>query len=344
MTVTLGLEIGRPAWGNDFSYWKFWEVDKKIDELRPFVEKYKNHPALLMWGVGNEVAEYGGGKRIIVFYIINKIAKMIKEVDPNHPTMTAVDVTMKPNRIFSYKYILSHIDIMGFNAFNSFDKMYDNIYGKRGWGKAYMLSEWGAIGHWSVTDTEWGAPKELKNSEKRELMEKYWDTMEKDTSLYIGSYAFYWGSKHEATHTWFSLFSEDGAETESVHFLQNAWSGKNTKNTATQITDLFIETTQGPVSDNVYLTGNQGYSAQVNAFDFEEDSISFRWEIRREEYYLLEPIEANYNMQHLIQENNGKKIKFQAPNEEGPYRIFVFAYDGQGNVASYNIPFYVLIK
>ncbi|HSF53650.1 MAG TPA: glycoside hydrolase family 2 TIM barrel-domain containing protein, partial [Algoriphagus sp.] len=67
LTVTLGLDIGRPAWGNDFSYWKFWEIDNQIEQLRPFIEKYKNHPALLMWGVGNEVKVYGGGARPVVF-------------------------------------------------------------------------------------------------------------------------------------------------------------------------------------------------------------------------------------------------------------------------------------
>jgi len=345
LTVTLGLEIGRPAWGNDFSYWKFWEVDQKIEELKPFIEKYKDHPALLMWGVGNEVKEYGGGKKIIVLYIINKVAKMVKEVDPNHPTMTAANVSLKPN-----KFLMPHLDIMGYNAFNSLDRMHHNIYGKGGWDKAYMLSEWGSVGHWSVTDTEWGAPKELRNSEKRELMEKYWDIMEKDTSLFIGSYAFYWGSKHEATHTWFSLFSEDGAETESVNFLKYAWSGEKVKNSAPRVENLFLETKQGLVNDNVYLESFQEYNAIAHTHDLEGDSLTYKWEIRPQENYFIDRINktdfnlSHYNMEFLIQKYEGNKIKFLAPKEEGPYRIFVFAYDGQGNVASYNIPFYVLIK
>jgi beta-galactosidase/beta-glucuronidase len=58
----LGIEVGRQSWGADFNYWKFWEVSKKIEELRPIIEKYKDHPALLMWGIGNEVELFGGGK------------------------------------------------------------------------------------------------------------------------------------------------------------------------------------------------------------------------------------------------------------------------------------------
>ena len=49
-------------------------------------------------------------------------------------------------------------------------------------------------------------------------------------------------------------------------------------------------------------------------------------------------------MEYLIQKVEGNKIQFTTPKEEGPYRIFVFAYDGNGNVASYNVPFYVIVK
>jgi len=157
LTVTLGLEIGRPHWGNDFKYWKFWEVNKKIEELKPIIEKYKNHPALLMWGVGNEVKEYGGGKRIEVFYITNKVAKMIKELDPNHPTIVAVNNSSKNHTLT--RLVLSNIDILGFNSFKNLNSTAEKVYGEKGWKKAYIFSEWGSWGHWQVTDTEWELPK-----------------------------------------------------------------------------------------------------------------------------------------------------------------------------------------
>ncbi|HSF53959.1 MAG TPA: hypothetical protein VLA71_09420, partial [Algoriphagus sp.] len=276
------------------------------------------------------------------------VAKMVKEVDPNHPTMTAVDV-FPQNKIASYRHLMPNIDILGFNAFKTIDEMYERVYEEKGWGKAFILSEWGNDGHWEVTGTEWGAPKEMKSSEKRELMEKYWNKITKDTSLLVGSYAFYWGYKYEATHTWFSLFSEEGYKTESLNFLKYAWSGKKADNSAPDITDLFIKTNQGDVNDNVYLENNAEYTAQTMTDDPEGDSLTYRWEIRHEGNYFIERdgydySMTNYTMDHLIQNVEGNKIKFKSPNEEGPYRIFVFAFDGQGNVASYNIPFYVIMK
>ncbi|MCL6260775.1 hypothetical protein M3O96_16860 [Aquiflexum sp. TKW24L] len=350
LTVTLGLEIGRPHWGKDFSYWRFWEVDQKIEELRPFIEKYKDHPALLMWGVGNEVTRYGGGGRLEILYIINKVAKMVKEVDPNHPTMTAVDFLSGKTKIGSIEKIIPNIDILGYNIFKSPLDIHDAMYKNNGWSKAYIISEWGPTGHWSIPNSEWGAPIELKNSTKRELMEKHWNLMNNDSVFFLGSYAFYWGFKHEATHTWFSLFSSDGSETESVNFLRYAWSGENTKNLAPIVENLFIETKEGLVSDNVYLANYQDYTAVATVDDPEGDALTYKWEIRHEENYFIDEINKTdvklnyYNMKYLIQKVEDNKIQFKSPKEEGPYRIFVFAYDGQGNVASYNIPFYVFMK
>ncbi len=349
LTVTLGLEIGRPAWGKDFSYWNFYEVNKEIEKLRPLVEKYKNHPALLMWGVGNEVKDYGGGTIFEAFYLINKVAKMVKEEDPNHPTMTAVDYFPNQTKILNYKYLLSNIDILGFNAFKSIDGMFERVYQDKGWGQAFIVSEWGTDGHWEIPATDWGAPKELKSNEKREQMEQYWDKITNDSSLLVGSYAFYWGYKYEATPTWFSLFSEEGYTTESANFLKYAWSGLKADNSAPSISDMVIETNQGTINDNVYLEHSTEYSAMVMAEDPDGDSLIYKWEIRHEGNYFIEVKGYDYNMNdykmdHLIQSVDGNSVKFHAPKEEGPYRIFVFVYDGQGNVASHNIPFYVIMR
>lgn len=339
LTVTLGIEIGRPLWGNDFAYWKTWEVDKKIEEIRPFVEKYKDHPALLMWGVGNEVKGYGGGTRLEVYYITNQVAKMVKEVDPNHPTMTALNHSSKID--FLTSLILSHIDILGFNAFRDLDRMSGKIYGEDGWKKAYIFSEWGTWGHWQAPETEWGAPKELKDAEKRHAMEQNWNIMQQDSSLLFGGYAFYWGHKHEGTQTWFSFFSKEGLETPSLQFLKEAWSGKTVENAAPYVSDISIDDPKSFVRDNLYLESDKIYTASALAEDPEADSLEFIWEIRDEENYFLD---KNYSnpIDSLIVDTKGPRVQFKTPKDEGPFRIFVHALDGRGNFSSYNIPFYVL--
>lgn len=340
LTVALGLEIGRPSWGEKFNYWKFWEVTKKIEELRPFIEKYKDHPALLMWGVGNEVNLFGKDKRFLVYYVINRVAKMIKEVDPNHPTMTAVSVPTNSNKYGSFRHIMPYVDIKGFNSFKSIDRLHDRVYEKRGWGKAYIVSEWGPTGHWETKDTEWGAPKEPTMKEKLRLMKSYWKTINKDSVYFLGSYAFYWGFKYEITHTWFSMFSEEGHESDQVKFLKYAWSGKEAENKAPSISHLYIDV--GDKNDNIYLTASQKYTAKVFAEDPDLDSISYRWELRKEEYNFQEKSTYQHNMKYYFLKDSLATIEFIAPKEEGDYRLFVFVFDHNGNFTFQNMPIYVL--
>ncbi|WP_339926003.1 glycoside hydrolase family 2 TIM barrel-domain containing protein [uncultured Cyclobacterium sp.] len=337
LTVTLGLEIGRPYWGEDFNYWNLIEVDKKIEELRPSIEEFKEHPALLMWGVGNEVT-LKGGNRYLIYYIINRIAKMVKEEDPDHPVMTAINI----QTIGRIKYLMTHIDVLGYNGFGLIEDFYkkDKNYTEKGWGKAYLLTEWGPPGHWEVNDTEWGAPLELSANEKLSYLKKNWELMNQDSNAFLGSYAFYWGNKFEITPTWFSHFSEKGLEAGSVNFLKSSWSGETFNNPAPNLTQMVIGNKISEV--NTYLRADSIYSAKTFVARKENENLKYKWEIRPEESKFYKIDDYQHNMDYLMIKDDSESITFKAPKNEGPYRIFVYVSDDKGNFTSHNIPFYVV--
>jgi hypothetical protein len=296
---------------------------------------------LLLWGIGNEVDIFGGN-RYLVYYTVNRIAKMIHKIDPNHPVMTAITVDFRWDR-YTYTHIfLSNLDILAYNAFERLPQTYEQVYGKTGWKRAYMFSEWGPTGHWETAYTEWGAPKELNSNEKSKMVKEYLNIIENDSSLFLGGYAFYWGNKYEITHTWFSLFSEEGYETEAVNVLKAGWSGKPVSNHSPVIEKLDIETTS--YRDNFYLTADSVYQAAVYAHDPDEDSLAYKWELRHEEANFYESGKFRNNLIHLLLISDQDYIEFKTPNEIGGYRLFVFVYDGQNHVATHNIPFYMVLK
>ena len=49
---------------------------------------------------------------------------------------------------------------------------------------------------------------------------------------------------------------------------------------------------------------------------------------------------ARHDNEFLIVENKNQ-FRFKSPLKPGAYRFFVYAYDGNGNAATANIPFYV---
>ncbi len=82
----------------------------------------------------------------------------------------------------------------------------------------------------------------------------------------------------------------------------------------------------------------------VVAIDPDNDKISYRWELMPEPAQLSTggDFEARPSAIEglLTQGENGNAI-FKAPDKEGAYRLFVYVMDGNNNVATANIPFYV---
>ena len=338
LTVTLGLEVGKEWWGEDFNYLNPFAVNEKIEELKEVIIRYKDHPALLMWGVGNEVHLYGGNQ-ILVLHTIDKIAKMIHETDPDHPVMTTVPLGPNFEKRGVMRLICPNIDILGVNGFKKIPDLYGLIRSTFGWNMAYILSEWGPSGPWEVASTEWGAPVEHNSTTKAELTQKHWQFIQKDTTLCLGSYAFYWGAKYERTYTFYSLFSPDGEETESVNELKRIWSGKIPDNTAPKIEAMVIQDISR--KENIYLSADSLYKASVIAHDLDGDSLFYCWELRAEGKDNFEPGHFDQNLEYLLLDEGGSHFAFRTPNQEGGYRLICYVYDGHEHASTSNIPFYV---
>ena len=86
LTVAMCIEIGRERLKFDYDDKK--AVARQLEFARREVLKYKDHPALLAWIIGNEPNLHFKNPK--VFDAINDISKMIHQVDPNHPTTTAL--------------------------------------------------------------------------------------------------------------------------------------------------------------------------------------------------------------------------------------------------------------
>ena len=84
ITVCLGLWVGHERHG--FNYDDEYAVEGQLESFKKTINEFKDHPALLMWAVGNEMDLFY--KNFKVWNAVEDIAAMIKSVDKKHPIMT----------------------------------------------------------------------------------------------------------------------------------------------------------------------------------------------------------------------------------------------------------------
>ena len=334
--VTMGIEVARERHG--FDYDDKDAVKAQLDSIKKEVMALKDHPALLIWGIGNELnLRYTNPK---VWDAVNEISKMIHEVDPNHLTTTSL-AGISANEVSFIKNRCSDLDLLSIQMYGDLPDL-PNLVREFGWEGAYMVTEWGATGHWEVPKTVWGAPIEENSTVKASnYLKRFKGGIEADSLQCIGSYVFLWGNKQERTPTWYGIFLEDGKETESVDVMHYIWNNEWPENRTSQIESY---TLNGKTAyDSVTLEEGKLYDASAVIKDFENDNIKYSWEILPESTDLGDGGDHEDRPKEIdmkIAKNEKGQLTFKAPRS-GAYRLFVYADDGHGHAATANIPFLV---
>jgi hypothetical protein len=323
-------------------------VRKQHDKVMEIVNRLKTHPAVIMWALGNELdfiqANVKLHYNVKVWDAVNALAEEIHRVDPDHPVMTVVG-SINQEKISDLINKCPALDLLGINEYGDLDKIPSWIR-KFGWKKPYAVTEWGPTGFWQVKHTKWKVPIEETSSMKAaKYKERYEHTIASDKEMCLGSYVFLWRQHQERTHTWFGMFDADGKETEAVDVMQYEWTGKWPDNRVPSLDSLKIG--EQTAYDNVYLQPNEQYTAQAWITDPDKDQIEYKWEVLPEGTSF--PYGGNGErkpaaIEGLIADMSESKISFKAPEKEGAYRLFVYGYDGNGNWATANVPFYVQPK
>ena len=272
LTVMMGLNVERERHGFDYNDEK--AVREQLERLKNEVEKYKNHPALLAWGIGNELnLRY---TNIKVWDAVDDIANMIHQIDPNHPATTMLAGIGK-EEVDYIKERCTQIDFLCIQMYADVINVRERV-AQAGWDGPYAITEWGATGHWEVAKTAWNAAIEQTSTERAKVVqERYEKAIKLDTTQCLGSYVFLWGQKQERTPTWYGLFTEKGEIMESIDVLQFLWTGEWPDNRVPQIFDVKLD---GKTRfDNIKLSVNKQAILTFRDQDFENDPLTIDVEI-----------------------------------------------------------------
>ncbi|MCS0502124.1 glycoside hydrolase family 2 TIM barrel-domain containing protein [Ancylobacter mangrovi] len=335
LKVIVGLWVGQPRKGADYGDPAF--VARQLNELRATVQRYRDHPALLMWGIGNEVeVDLPAGGDGAVWPAIEQVAAMVKRTDPAHPTMAVLAET-GTDKVARLRAQAPSIDVLGLNSYG--DALYTAPARARdqGWTGPIVITELGALGQWQAATTPWGAPFEPSSTQKAIQIRRYLKALGEQKA---GTILFLWGQKQEVTPSWHSLRLAGGEWLEASEAMADAWGGQTPGgNHAPRIAWLRVD--GDPSAPFASWPADAPGSVRLNAVDPDGDPLTATWRVMAESTArgIGGDAEAVPPVFPQAIQDGGLDGATITPLPPGHYRIFVELRDGRGAGATANLPF-----
>ena len=322
--VMLGIWMrhGRPGMEGDDSF-DYLTDSKGMDDMYKgaiaTVEQFKNHPALLYFGVGNEVylniATDEEKKAYSLF--LEKVCSHIKSIDSNHP-IVSVDAWS-----FGFKWwkeYVPSVDIYGVNSYGPGVAQIPNELQKAGVDKPYVITEFGVSGEWDSKKDRNGSLIEPSDEDKYHdiaVGAKEW-ILSKPSCL--GVYVFHYGNDNSFGSVWLLLRYNDSFRPQ-YWATREAFTGLKPINNVPKLLGFKI-------MDTLSATG-KWVKVQVDISDAENDKleISFHYNQRLGSRARKDQINA---LECRGSAQKGYEIK--VPDENGIVKLYVFAKDSYNNI------------
>ncbi len=333
LTVTVGIWLGQERQG--FNYGDAGSVRREVEKARGFFRRYRRHPALLMWGLGNEME--GSGDNPVIWRTVNEIARVAKSEDPDHPTMTVI-AEAGGRKISRFMSLCPDVDILGINSYGGLSTLSKRLV-DAGLDRPYVITEFGPPGPWEVRKTSWGAPMEPTSTEKartylghhKGAIAAHGAALPRLLRLLLGPQA---GGDGDVVRDVPPLGRTAGGGGRDDLRLDRPVAGEPRP----EVNALTTEAREAELAPGTRFT------ARLDATDPEGDPLVVRWEIRSESADRRQggdrETEPPAHPECFV-EAKGLGATFRAPTRAGAYRVFAYLYDGKGGAACANVPFAV---
>ena len=322
--VNAGIWMNPVLYNQKGSYISDERYKKKlVKDILTYVRKYKNHPAVLFWNIGNEVIFWTKRKRERIAFcrFLEEIIQKIHQIDPHHPVIyTSAFTTAVP---YIKKYVPS-LDILGVNAYGGFDKLHQEIIEQL--DIPYIVTEYGTLGDWDRPKDLGQIALESTDDLKAHYYKKRAHKIKGFYGYCLGGFAFHLGDTTQVSHTWWNL--THGPYLKQAYLtIQEFYTGKKIEPGI-------------PVVKDMQFSKRKGLKPQ------EEVSVTLKVNhderVVRYEYFATTAETASYFSEYpnrkipLEVRGKGKNVTFTAPSQEGTYRIYAAAYDDMGRVSVFN--------
>lgn len=312
-------ETGECSYINDTGY-----KEKKIKEITDYVTRFKDHPALLMWNVGNEAIYFTKDEKekISLSKFLEEMVQLVHKLDPNHPVLyTSADVTAIP---YIEKYVPS-LDIFGMNIYGSI-RVSNTKWDKSTLNIPYIVTEYGPLGPWAVKKDKNGISIEQPEQAKAASYRNMTHEIMNFKGYNLGGFVFHLGETSQESLTWWNL-NYKMLKKPSFWEIYKIYRGGRPLNLPPRITRFELSKINKISPGETINISAEASDNDSNPLDYSFTLTTAYEGILR--YYVNEEVPAKFVCE-------GIKFKLVAPDKKGLYRVYLIVNDGNGNVAAAN--------
>jgi hypothetical protein len=325
------------TWNFDYNV----KGDKMVESFIKKIEGIGDHPAILMWGLGNEVHMDEPYLRVV-----NRMSLAIHQRFPQHLTSLTM-INARPDSIAVVKKFVPDLDVLGIQSYSR-GAVRDSIKKTEElWGKPFYMSEFNGNGAWNMGKTEWGGELgEPVTRKVRDLKDCY--AAIDASPLCLGSTIFVWGHDMMSNPTYFStLLDPNPSGTKGADSFDHMLITPQAEVMAEHFTSQPIKGNRAPVLSKLEFQGGAGsrlakpgesMNVQFAAEDANRDPVEFVTWILDAKARKTKTIAGPFpqaSAEHAV---------INAPESPGEYLLMVYAIDKKGGGSASTLPFKVVAE
>lgn len=320
--VGIWMRHGRPGMEDDdhFDYLTDKEgMEAMYNTSIKVVETYKNHPAVLTWGVANEVYlnMATDEEKLVYSKFLERVCSNIKSLDPNHP-ITSVEAWTFGLEWWE-KYVPS-IDIYGLNCYGAGANFLQEELNKRTIDKPYIITEFGVTGEWDIKNEKNGIKIEPSDKEKYDAIAKGYKDWIINKPSCLGVYVFHYSNGTDFGGVWLMTHFNEMYRPQ-YWAIREAYTGHEPDNNSPEIRTFALP-------ESTFESGTW-IPVTLNISDVENDNfeVSFSYNQRTGSRKRRNQILKLNHRGNLI---DGFKIEL--PKEDGAIKVYANVKDAFNNL------------
>jgi hypothetical protein len=255
---------------------------------------------------------------------IDQVAQAIHAIDPSHP-VTSTDAWT--GAWVYYRANAPHLDLYAINSYGSVCHI-RQAWINGGYTVPYIVTESGPAGDWEVPKDVNGVPMEETDIQKSQAYATAWKCITSHTGVALGATLFNYGVENDFAGVWFNLLT-DHLRRLSDFTIAQLYGGQISTNTPPVISTMTLDQATVPMKSF--------FKVSANVSDPNGNKLSYQI------MFCSKYIDGNTSLQKATFTQTGSgSFSVPAPKRVGVWKVYLYAFDGQGNVGIEALSFKVV--